>query len=487
MSRTIVLSSIVVRKGARAASSGSTDIEPEWSHDLPMTTRYLKFGALPVGVGGPGQQNDWLSPEIPGDAGVNIGWYIELARRFEAARFDFVFIADSQFITADSPNHYLNRFEPLTLLSALAVATEHIGLAATITTSYTEPFHVARQLASLDLISGGRAGWNVVTSMDPGTARNYGREEHYDYTTRYERALEHVGVVRGLWDSYEEGAFPRDREAGVFFDRTRQHTLDHRGQHFAVAGPLNLDRSAQGQPVIFQAGDSEEGRDLASTIGEGIFTMPRSFPESQAFYAEMKRRAADKGRDPDHVLILPSLMVTVADTDAEAHELVQATRDAKTFERSLAEFGRAYAWHDFSQYDPEAPFPDVRAFADRGGRTIATRLHEVARERGLSLRETVGYAERLFDSPFVGAPETVADELERWFTQGAADGFILGVTIPSVFDRFAADVLPILRERGLARTEYDADTLRGHLGLPVPENIHTTARRATAALDSTPV
>ncbi|HEY5333616.1 MAG TPA: LLM class flavin-dependent oxidoreductase [Solirubrobacterales bacterium] len=183
-----------------------------------MNDRQLKFGAAPVGVGGPGQQNTWLDPELPGDASVDINWYIERARQAEAALFDFIFVVDSQFITADSPPHYLNRLEPLTLLSALAVSTKSIGLAATITSSYTEPFHVARQLASLDLISHGRAGWNVVTSLDPGTAGNYGMAEHFDYSTRYSRALEHVTVAQGLWDSYEDDAFPRDKAAGVFFD-----------------------------------------------------------------------------------------------------------------------------------------------------------------------------------------------------------------------------------------------------------------------------
>src|SRR6185437_15512150 len=186
-----------------------------------------KFGVAPVGVGGPGQQNTWLVPEIPGDASVDIDWYIERARQAEAALFDFVFVVDSQFITPDSPPHYLNRLEPLTLLAALGVSTEKIGLVATITTSYTEPFHVARQLASVDLIS-------------------HGREEHFDYPTRYGRALEHVRVAQGLWDSYEEDAFPRDKAAGVFFDPSRQHTLDHSGEHFSVVGPLNIESSAQG-------------------------------------------------------------------------------------------------------------------------------------------------------------------------------------------------------------------------------------------------
>jgi FMN-dependent oxidoreductase (nitrilotriacetate monooxygenase family) len=445
---------------------------------IAMGDRQLKFGAAPVGVGGPGQQNTWLSPEIPGDASVDIRWYIELARRFEEARFDFVFIVDSQFITADSPPHYLNRLEPLTLLSALAVSTSNIGLAATITTSYTEPFQVARQVASVDVISGGRAGWNVVTSLDPGTARNYGLEEHFDYATRYGRAHEHVRVARGLWDSYEDDAFPRDKEAGVFFDRTRQHELNHRGKHFSVVGPLNLQRSPQGQPVIFQAGDSEEGRDLAATVGEGIFTMPRAFDDARAFYAEMKDRAAAKGRNPDAVLILPSLTVTIADTDEEAWAIEEAKHGAKTFEKTLAEFGRPYGWHDFSQYDPDAPFPDVARFGEKSGRTITARLQQIADEGDLTLREVVQYAERMYRTAFAGSPTTVADEIERWFTGRAADGFIMHVTVPSEFARFADEVLPILRDRGLFRTDYESDTLRGNLGLPIPENVHTVARRA---------
>ncbi len=447
-----------------------------------MSPRRLKFGAAPVGVGGPGQQNTWLSPEIPGDASVDVSWFVDLVRRFEEAKLDFVFIVDSHFITADSPNHYLNRLEPLTLLSALAVSTTRIGLAATITTSYTEPFPVARQLASLDLISRGRAGWNVVTSLDPGTSRNYGREQHLDYATRYGRAREHVEVVRGLWDSYEDDAFPRDKDAGIFFDRTRQHALDHRGEHFAVAGPLNVERSRQGQPVVFQAGDSAEGRDLAATVGEGIFTMPRSFDDARAFYAEMKDRAAAKGRDPDDVLILPSLTFVLGDTDEEARELEDAEHAAKDFGKTLAEFGRPYGWHDFSQYDPDAPFPDVADFAATGGRTIADHLQAVAAERGLTLRETVLYAERRGRTAFVGSPRTVADEIERWFLGRAADGFITHVTVPSAFGRFADEVLPILQERGLFRTDYESDTLRGNLGLPIPENVHTVARGAGAGV-----
>jgi FMN-dependent oxidoreductase (nitrilotriacetate monooxygenase family) len=445
-----------------------------------MSDRQLKLGAALLGVGGPGQQQTWLHPEIPGDASVDIDWYIERARQLEEAKLDFVFIVDSQFITPDSPPHYLNRLEPLTLLSALAVSTTRIGLVGTITTSYNSPFNVARRLASLDMISGGRAGWNVVTSGDSGTAGNYSLDEHYDYATRYGRALEHVRVARGLWSSYEEGAFPRDKEAGVFFDRTRQHALHHTGEHFSVVGPLNLDRSPQGEPVIFQAGDSEEGRTLGASIGEGIFTIARSFEQGQAFYREIKERAAAAGRDPNDVLVLPGLGVRLADTDEEAWAAEEHAFESKDFAKTLAEFGRPFGWHDFSQYDLDGPFPDVAAFGAKSFRTQAEHIAQVAGERRLTLRETVLHFDRMYRTPFAGSARTVAREIERWFDGRAADGFILHVTVPSEFARFANEVLPLLRERGLFRSEYESDTLRGNLGLPVPPNLHSAARERDA-------
>ena len=283
-----------------------------------MSNRQIKLGAVTMGVGGPGQHFQWLDPEIPGDASVNIGWYMEQVQLAEAAKFDLVFIVDSQFITPDSPPHYLNRLEPMTLLAALAVVTQNIGLVATMTTSYNDPFNLARRLASLELISGGRSGWNVVTSGDAGAAGNFSRDEHYDYDTRYARGLEFVRVAQGLWDSYEADAFPRDRQSRAFLDVTRQHALNHKGEHFSVVGPLNISRSPQGQPVIFQAGDSEQGRDLGATIGEGIFTHAASIEQGQAFYADIKSRAAAKGRNPDHIIVMPGVRVFVGDTDKEA-------------------------------------------------------------------------------------------------------------------------------------------------------------------------
>lgn len=443
-----------------------------------MSKKTLKLGAVLLGVGGPGQHHTWLSPEIPGDASVDIRWYIARAQQAEAAKFDHVFIVDSQFITPDSPNHYLNRLEPLTLLSALAVHTTNIGLVGTLTTSYNDPFNVARRLASLDVISGGRAGWNVVATGDGGTAGNYGRKEHYDYATRYGRALEHVRVVQGLWDSYEDDAFPRDKERGVFFDKSKQHALNHIGEHFQVAGPLNLQRSPQGQPVIFQAGDSDEGRDLGASIAEAIFTHAQTIEEGVAFARDIRSRAAAKGRDPEHVLIVPGISPIIADTDEQAREKEAAIIGGKSFDRALKELGRPFGWHDFTQYDLDAPFPELGDLGDRSFRTHAEKIKKLAKDNDFTLRQVVEHTINSRRSPFTGSPLTVANEIQRWFEAGAFDGINLTVTVPSEFARFIDEVLPILRERGVARTEYEATTLRGNLGLPVPRNVHTTAKAA---------
>jgi FMN-dependent oxidoreductase (nitrilotriacetate monooxygenase family) len=252
-----------------------------------MTQRQLRLGAILAGVGT--SHDGWKRPGVPGNASVDIGWYKREAQKVEQAKFDFVFIVDSPYITPDSAPHFLNRLEPLTLLSAVAGATSHIGLVATATTSYNEPFNLARAFASLDLISDGRAGWNVVTTGLEGAAGNYGREQHFAHEVRYERAREHLQVVRGLWDSYEDDAFPADRQRRVFLDKTKQHRLDHKGKYFSVAGPLNISRSRQGQPVIFQAGGSEDGRDLAASSADAIFTGAESFEEAQAGGAQGTR------------------------------------------------------------------------------------------------------------------------------------------------------------------------------------------------------
>jgi len=445
--------------------------------------RHITFGVILTGTGGPGEHNRWLDPEIPGDASVDIDWYIEQAQLAESAALDLVFIVDSQFITPDSPPHYLNRLEPLTLLSALAARTERIGLVGTATTSYNSPFNLARRFASLDLISRGRAGWNVVTSGDGGTAGNYGLDEHYDYATRYGRAAEHIEVSRALWDSYEDDAFPRDRESGVFLDPSKLHATGHRGEHFSVAGPLNIERSPQGQPVIFQAGDSDQGRDLGAEHADGIFTHASTIEKNRAFADDIKGRAAAFGRNPEHVLILPGATIIIGDTDEEARELELAQhRLSNTFEQALGELGRPFGWHDFRQYDLDAPFPaEALAYAERSFKTQATQIVESAQAENLTLRQVVERLSAPRRSPFVGSAQTVADTLEEWFRAGAADGFNIYVSKPSQFRRFIDEVLPILRDRGLARTEYEGTTLREHLGIPKPVNRHTAERLAEPA------
>ena len=433
-----------------------------------MTKRQLRLGLVTTGVGGLGDSNRWLDPEIPVDASVNIDWYIDIVRQAEAAKFDIVFIVDSQFITADSPPHYLNRLEPLTLLSALAVATSHIGLVGTLTTSYNDPYNLARRLASLDLISKGRAGWNVVTTGDAGTAGNYGRDEHYDYATRYGRAFEYLDVVRGLWRSYEDGALVRDRESGVFLDKTKLHALNHKGEHFSVVGPLNIQRSPQGEPVIFQAGDSEQGRDLGARVADAIFTHAKTIEQGQAFYTDLKGRAAKLGRNPDEIVILPGFTITIGDTDEDARAIQRAYRRAdQSFEQALAEFGRAFGWHDFRQYDLDAPFP-VAALehAKSSFFTQAKSITATAVARQFSLRETVDFVRDQHTSPFVGSAETVAAEITRWFEGRAFDGINVHAGHPSQFRRFTQEVVPLLQQCEVFRSDYEHATLRGNLGLP---------------------
>ncbi|MFZ2998298.1 LLM class flavin-dependent oxidoreductase [Sphingobium sp.] len=447
--------------------------------EIGATGRQLHLGAILEGVGA--DHSSWLDPELPGNASIDIGWYIDNARLAEAAKFDLVFVVDSPYITPDTAPHFLNRLEPLTLLSAVAATTSRIGLVGTLTTSYWEPYNVARQFGSLDQISRGRAGWNVVTTGLEGAAHNYGREEHFDHKLRYARAREFVDVVQGLWDSYEDDAFPRDRQAGLFLDKRKQHRLDHKGQHFAVAGPLALSRSQQGQPVIFQAGDSSEGRNLGAAIAEGTFTSAQDFETGHAYYVDLKARAAALGRNPDLIKILPGLVPIIADTDEEAQAIAQAAQGALDIDKLLVQLGRAFNYHDFSQYDLDAPFPNLSGVTLNSYKGHAESIIRRAQDDRLTLREAA-YRFGQWRSDFVGSPETIANEIERWFIGRAADGFLLRVTRPRDFALFRERVVPILQARGLFRTDYVHDTLRGHLGLPVPENRYASGAREPQAI-----
>jgi alkanesulfonate monooxygenase SsuD/methylene tetrahydromethanopterin reductase-like flavin-dependent oxidoreductase (luciferase family) len=408
--------------------------------------RQLHLAVAVYGVGGPGQHGLWKDPRVPNNASIDINYYIKTAQVAERALFDALFIVDSQFINPTYPSHYLNRLEPLTLLSAVATHTASIGLVATASSTYNSPFNLARRLSSLDHISGGRAGWNVVTSFDTSTSKNYGLDEHLDYATRYGRALEAVQVIRGLWDSYEDDAFVADVERNVFLDPAKLHALDHVGEHFKVAGPLNLSRSRHGQPVIFQAGVSEDGRNL------------------------------------DHVVIFTGASPVVAGTDEEAarrsRDIYEADND---FDRKLGFLGRAFGAYDFGQHDLDAPFPDVAHLAEKGGRTRGLELVRRAREQGLTLRQVVETVTEYHPSPFTGAPDTVADAIIDWYEARAADGLNLRFRTIEDLQRFADDVVPALQKRGVFRTEYAGDTLRANLGLPVPANRHTVGTKGVSA------
>jgi FMN-dependent oxidoreductase (nitrilotriacetate monooxygenase family) len=441
--------------------------------------RQLHLGAILEGVGM--DHTAWRHPDVPGDASIDIDWYIANAQLAEDAKFDLVFVVDSPFITPDTAPHFLNRLEPLTLLSALAVATSRIGLVATLTTSYWEPYNVARQFGSLDHISKGRAGWNVVTTGLEGAAKNYGREEHFDHKVRYDRAREFVEVVQGLWDSYEDDAFPRDKAAGIFLDKAKQHPLNHKGEHFSVAGPLALSRSPQGQPVIFQAGESDEGRNLGAIIADATFAASDGFEAGQAYYADLKARAVALARDPDLITVMPGLSPIIAETDEEAQAITQAQTAGQDVGKLLVQLGRAFNYHDFGQYELDAPFPDLTGVTLNSYKGHAERIIRGAQAEKLTLRQAA-YRFARPHAAFVGSPKTIADEIERWFTGRAADGFNLRVSNPADFALFRNKVVPLLRERGLFRTDYEHRTLRGHLGLPIPANRWTVERTQLQAI-----
>jgi FMN-dependent oxidoreductase (nitrilotriacetate monooxygenase family) len=439
--------------------------------------RQLRLGTTIHGAGA--TKYGWRQPGVAPDASISLAHYASVARKSEAAKLDFVFIVDSPYITPDSAPHFLNRFEPLTVLSALATVTSKIGLVATATSSYTEPFTLARQFASLDLLSGGRAGWNVVTTGLEGAAQNYGRDKHFDHAVRYRRAAEHLAVVQGLWDSWEDDAFVYDKETGVFFDKSKLHALDHKGEFFSVKGPLNIRRSKQGQPVIFQAGGSDAGRDLAARTANAIFAGLETFEETQEFYRDIKRRAAALGRAGGEPLVMPGIAPIIGGTDEEADRIYRELAELVTIEDAVVQLGRPFAYYDFTKHDLDAPFPEMGDIGANAYRSHSDRIKRIAREGGLTLRETA----LRFATPrgsFVGSPEKIADIAQHWFENGAADGFILGVGIAESLDTFLEQVVPILQKRGLFREDYEHDTLRGHLGIPFAENRYAVREQLAA-------
>jgi len=440
--------------------------------------RKIKLGFILHGVGR--TWNDWRHPERNVDASTDFAHYREQAQLAERGKFDFLFVADSLSINEKSSPHYLNRFEPITILSALAGATSHIGLVATLTVSYSEPFNVARQFASLDHISGGRAGWNVVTSWLGDTAANFSKTEHPAHDVRYRIAAEYLDVVQGLWDSWEDDAHVGDKESGVFVDPDKLHRLDHKGEYFQVRGPLNIKRGPQGQPVIFQAGASDDGRNFAARRADAIFAAAPTFEEGVSYYADVKARAAGFGRDPDQLLVLPGVTPIVGATDEEAEAKWRELAQLESLETGLGFLSRSFNDHDFRQYDLDAPFPDVEHIGLNSQQSFTKRIIAEVRAENLTLRQVV---ERL-SAPrgtFIGSPEKVADELQRWFENQAADGFVIFEALPGQFALFVEKVVPILQARGLFREEYEGETFRDLLDLPKAANRYTQARTVRSA------
>ncbi|MEN5396812.1 LLM class flavin-dependent oxidoreductase [Achromobacter xylosoxidans] len=445
---------------------------------MTRSPRQIKLGAFLMQTGH--HIAAWRHPEAQADAPVNFRHYAELARRAEAAKFDAIFLADSVGVrntdlASLSRTARSDHFEPLTLLSALAAVTEKIGLIATVSTTYNEPYHVARKFASLDHISGGRSGWNLVTSSGQGEAQNFNLDELVEHARRYARAAEFHDVVLGLWDSWEDDAFLRDKHSGQYFDPAKLHPLRHRGEHFSVRGPLNVSRSPQGRPVVVQAGASPAGRDLAARTAEVIFVAHQTFDEARAFYRDIKGRAVEYGRDPDDIKIMPGIFPVIGRSQAEAEDKFARLQDLIHPVVGVQLLSNMIGGFDLSGYPVDGPLPDIPE--TNGGKSRQQLLIDLARRDNLTIRQLyLRIAGARGHQQVVGTPQSVADQLQQWFEEDGADGFnIMSPWLPGGLDDFIELALPELRRRGLFRTEYSGATLRQHLGLARP------AHRAVAA------
>ncbi len=415
----------------------------------------------------------WRYPGAFPDANFNFQHLKRFAQTLERGRFDAFFMAD-HLAVLNMPMAALRRsatvtsFDPLTLLPALAVVTERLGLIATASTTYDEPYHVARRFASLDHISGGRAGWNIVTTSNPDAARNFGREEHLEHDARYRRAREFYDAVTGLWDSWADDAFIRDVESGIYFDPERMHVLDYQGEFLSVRGPLNVARPVQGWPVIVQAGASEAGRQLAAETAEVIFGSSRTLEDGRSFYADVKGRMERLGRRRDHLKILPGALVIVGETLAEA-ERKKARLDGLVHPDSSIPNLSMRLGTDASGFELDAPLPEIpETNASRSGRQS---LVELARREKLTVRQLAQLVGGYGGLQMIGTPAMIADQMEEWLTTEACDGFnVMFPYVPGGLDDFVDHVVPELQRRGIFRRDYEGRTLRENLGLPRPEN-----------------
>ena len=431
-------------------------------------TKKVKFGVMLNGPGG--HMNAWRSEDVPEDASINFDFLKSVSKKAEDAAFSFLFVADGLYINDKSIPHFLSRFEPLTLLAALAPITSKIGLVGTVSTSYSEPYTIARQLMSIDHVSGGRAGWNVVTSPLEGSAKNFSKDKHPEHSLRYDIADEHLQVVQGLWDSYEDDAFTRDKESGQYFNKEKMHELNFQGDFFNIAGPLNIERSPQGQPIIFQAGASPKGSRFAARHADAVFTNASTLAHAKETYKDLKQKAIDSGREPGDIKVFPTLQPIVGKDQEEVRSRYEYLKNLVTIDEALAYLGRYFDHHDFSQYDVDAPFPELGDVGKNSFRSTTDEIKKRAKENNLTLRQ-VAMEETTRESAFMGTYEEIAVQIIEWIDNDAADGFVL---IPHVFGQIFEDfidkVIPILVERGYYETDYSGQTLRDELGLKFKEN-----------------
>ena len=433
--------------------------------------RKLRLGAFmrPVSI----HTAAWRYPGGTPDANFNLRSIIGFAKKLEQGKFDAFFMAD-HLAVLNMPIEALKRsatvtsFDPLTLLPALAMVTEHLGLIATASTTFEPPYTIARRFASLDHISGGRAAWNLVTTSNPDAALNFGIEEKIGHGQRYRRAREFVDVVTGLWDSFADDAFIRDVNSGVYFDPEKMHILGHKGDYLSVRGPLNIARPPQGWPVIVQAGASEAGRQLAAETAEVIFAAQSTLDSGQKFYADIKGRMIKLGRNPDHLKVLPGAFVVVGETAEEAQKKRALLDSLVHYDSGIASLSIALG-HDASSFDPNRPLPHIpESNASKSGRE---RVLALAERENLTVRQLAGRLGGYSGLAMVGTPTMIADQMEEWLMNGACDGFnVMFPYLPGGLDDFVDQVVPELQRRGIFRTDYEGRTLRENLGLPRPAN-----------------
>ncbi len=432
----------------------------------------LHLGAFmrPVGI----HTAWWRYPGAFPDANFNLHHIVRFIQKLEAGRFDAFFMADhlavlNMAMSALRRSATATSFEPLTLLSALAMVTQRIGLVATASTTFDEPYHIARRFASLDHISNGRAGWNIVTTSNPDAALNFGLEDHVEHDERYRRAREFHTVVTGLWDSFADDAWLRDQESGLFFDPERMHVLNHKGEHLSVRGPLNIARPVQGWPVIVQAGASEAGRQIAAETAEVIFGSSQNIESARSFYADIKARMKALGRPPGHLKILPAALVIVGRTRQEAFEKKALLTSLVHPESGIPNLSMRLGT-DASVFDLDAPLPELPA-ATNASHTSRQEMVTIARRDHLTVRQLAEIAGSYGGFEIVGSPADIADTMQEWLETEASDGFnVMFHTVPEGLDDFVDMVVPELTRRGIFREAYEGTTLREHLGLPRPMN-----------------